>query len=157
MPSEGPLFRCASENLRVTQPASQDNARSQSCACSLRFRLQSQCGIVMLPLLLQIRHERNKPWILSQVVQVSVTLEKWIAREAFIGGYLQPFECWVWAIHERVCRCDAIRTCDESERNLDRFRWRAGSRLRLRVPCQPWLTSWLPRRQPPRPHPPASP
>src|SRR6266853_1240634 len=88
MPSEGPLFRCASENLRVTQPASQDNARSQSCACSLRFRLQSQCGIVMLPLLLQIRHERNKPWILSQVVQVSVTLEKWIAREAFIGGYL---------------------------------------------------------------------
>src|SRR5882724_12402948 len=104
MPSEGPLFRCASENLRVTQPASQDNARSQSCACSLRFRLQSQCGIVMLPLVLQIGHERNKPWILSQVVQVSVTLEKWIAREAFIGSYLQPFECWVWAIHERVCR-----------------------------------------------------
>jgi hypothetical protein len=63
----------------------------------------------MLPLLLQIRHERNKPWILSQVVQVSVTLEKWIAREAFIGGYLQPFECWVWAIHKRVCRCDALR------------------------------------------------
>src|ERR1700682_1468354 len=38
-------------------------------------------------------------------------------------------------------RC--CKTCDESERSLDRSRWRIGSRLRLRVPCPPWPASWV--------------
>src|ERR1700730_712732 len=90
-------------------PAGQEAAGSLLCACSLRFRLQSQCRVVALPLLLHIRHKRNKLRILSQVVQVSVTLKKRIAREALIGGYLQPFESWIRPVHKRVCRRDAVR------------------------------------------------
>src|SRR5258707_1886830 len=109
LPSEGPVFRCDSENLRFTEPPSQDNARSQSCACTLSFRLQSQCGIVVLPLLLQIRHERNKPWILSQVVQVSVALKKRIAREAFIGGYLQTIMFGGRPVYKDGLRSEGVR------------------------------------------------
>ena len=62
----------------------------------------------MLPLLLLRRHERNKAHVLSQVVQVSVTLKKRLTGEALIGGYLQALHRFLWPIYQRVSGSDVI-------------------------------------------------
>src|SRR5450631_1546808 len=63
----------------------------------------------MLPLLLLLRHKCNKARVLSQVIQLGVALEKWIIREALIGGDLQPFYRLLWFIHKSVGGSNVVR------------------------------------------------
>ena len=58
--------------------------------------------LVILPLLLLLRQERYEPGILPQVIEVPVCLEQRKTRKAIIGGRLQPLDCLLRFIHQRV-------------------------------------------------------
>ena len=58
----------------------------------------------MLPLLLQLRYESDEPLVFPQTIQVGIVLKQGVAREAVVGGELQPFNCQLRFIEQRICR-----------------------------------------------------
>ena len=69
---------------------------------------RSQRGLIELPLLPQFRHESDESLIFPKTIQVGVDLEPWIAWEAIVGGCLQPLNCLLGFIEERISRSDVV-------------------------------------------------
>src|SRR5687767_6590534 len=67
-----------------------------------------QNGLVILPLLFLFRQECSEAGILSKVIQIGIPLEQRVARESVLGRRLQPLDCLLGFIHERISTRDVV-------------------------------------------------
>src|SRR5882724_4556890 len=81
----------------------------------------SQNGPVILPLLPLFHQERDEAGILSKVIQIGISLEQRVAREAIVSRHLQPLDCLLRFIHERVSTGDVIGRMMEVTKSLSSF------------------------------------
>ena len=63
---------------------------------------------VLFPLLLQLRHQRDKARIFSEPLQVWIALEQWITREAVVRRRLEPLDRRLSFLHHGISASDVI-------------------------------------------------
>ena len=107
----------------------------------LKGNIRSQRGLIALPLLLQLRQEGDESLIFPQTIQVGIALEQWITGKAIVGGDLQPFNCRLRFVEQRISRSDVIsgvmkmaETFPDLDGALDRL-------FRLHARDQLWLAA----------------
>src|SRR5947207_4512401 len=92
-----------------------------------------QLCLVLLPLLLQIGHKRDKSCVGPQVRESRITLEHWIARKTIIRRQPQPPDCLRPIVHQRISRADGIRGVWKMPEAFDAFDSHLNHVLRLGI------------------------
>ena len=85
----------AGRRLGAGRADGQEHHEEELCSNLGRGLLQrhlSQNGPVILPLLPQLRHQRDEAGILSKVIQIAIPLEQRVAREPVLSRRRQPLD-----------------------------------------------------------------